>query len=64
VDADLKDYFGSVDHDRLTTLIGKQIADGRALGLIQQIFTAGYDEKGQTFPTPRGPRKGVSSRIY
>src|ERR1019366_9347032 len=27
VDADLKDYFGSVDHDRLMTLIGKQIAD-------------------------------------
>jgi hypothetical protein len=50
VDADLKDYFGSVDQDKLTTLIGKQIADGRVLGLIQQMLTAGYGEKGQKFP--------------
>jgi RNA-directed DNA polymerase len=64
VDADLKDYFGSVDHDKLTTLIGKQIADGRVLGLIQQILTAGYDEKGQKFPTPRGtPQGGVISPL-
>jgi len=32
VDADLKDYFGSVDHEKLMTLIGKQIADSRVLG--------------------------------
>ena len=64
VDADLKDYFGSVDHDKLITLVGKQIADGRVLGLIQQILTAGYDEKGQKFPTPRGtPQGGVISPL-
>lgn len=64
VDADLKDYFGSVDHDKLITLVGKQIADGRVLGLIQHILTAGYDEKGQKFPTPRGtPQGGVISPL-
>jgi RNA-directed DNA polymerase len=64
VDADLKDYFGSVDHDKLLTLVGRQIADGRVLGLIQQILTAGYDEKGQKFPTPRGtPQGGVISPL-
>lgn len=47
MDADLKDYFGSVDQDKLTTLIGKQVADGRVLGLIQQMLTAGCDKKGQ-----------------
>src|SRR5271157_2203954 len=26
VDADLKDYFGSVDHEKLVALIGKQVA--------------------------------------
>ena len=31
VDADLKDYFGSVDHDPLLALIGKQVADSRVL---------------------------------
>ena len=34
VDADLKDYFGSVDHEKLMTLVGKQVADGRVLKLI------------------------------
>ncbi|HEY2527555.1 MAG TPA: group II intron reverse transcriptase/maturase [Xanthobacteraceae bacterium] len=64
VDADLKDYFGSVDHDKLVTLVGKQIADARVLGIIQQILTAGYDEKGQKFPTPRGtPQGGVISPL-
>jgi len=64
VDADLKDYFGSVDHDKLMTLVGKQIADGRVLDLIQHILTAGYEEKGQKFPTPRGtPQGGVISPL-
>jgi RNA-directed DNA polymerase len=64
VDADLKDYFGSVNHEKLLTLVGKQIADGRVLNLIQQILTAGYDEKGQKFPTPRGtPQGGVISPL-
>jgi RNA-directed DNA polymerase len=64
VDADLKDYFGSVDHDKLMTLVGKQIADGRVLDLIQQMLTAGYEEKGQKFATPRGtPQGGVISPL-
>src|SRR6476619_667073 len=31
VDADLQDYFGSVDHEKLMALLGKQIADSRVL---------------------------------
>jgi RNA-directed DNA polymerase len=54
VDADLKDYFGSVDHDRLMTLIGKQIADSRVLRLIQQMLKAGYEDKGRRYETPSG----------
>jgi RNA-directed DNA polymerase len=52
VDADLKDYFGSVDHDKLLTLVGKQIADSRVLKLIQQTLKAGYEDKGRRFETP------------
>jgi len=64
VDADLKDYFGSVDHDKLMTLVGKQVADGRVLDLIQQMLKAGYEEKGQKFATPRGtPQGGVVSPL-
>ncbi len=62
VDADLKDYFGSVDHEKLMTLVGKQIADSRVLKLIEQTLTAGYEEKGQRYETPRGtPQGGVVS---
>ena len=51
----------SVDHEKLMTLVGKQIADGRVLKLTQQMLKAGYEEKGQRFETPREPRKGASS---
>jgi RNA-directed DNA polymerase len=62
VDADLQDYFGSVDHEKLIALVGKQIADSRVLKLIQQMLEAGYEEKGQQFATPRGtPQGGVIS---
>jgi len=64
VDADLRDYFGSVDHEKLMTLVGKQIADGRVLKLTQQMLKAGYEEKGQRFETPRGtPQGGVISPL-
>jgi RNA-directed DNA polymerase len=54
VDADLEDYFGSPDQDKVTTLIGKQIADGRVLGLIQEMLTAGtMTRKARRF-RPRG----------
>jgi RNA-directed DNA polymerase len=64
VDADLKDYFGSVDHDKLLALVGKQIADSRVLRLIQQMLKAGYEDKGRRFETPRGtPQGGVVSPL-
>lgn len=64
VDADLKDYFGSVDHEKLTILVAEQIADGRVLKLIQQTLEAGYEERGKRFSTPRGtPQGGVISPL-
>ena len=64
VDADLKDFFGSVNHEKLLTLVGKQIADSRALKLIQQMLEAGYEERGQKFASPRGtPQGGVISPL-
>ena len=59
VDADLKDYFGSVDHDKLMTLVGKQIADGRVLDLIQQILDGGLRREGPEVSDPTGnPARG------
>jgi group II intron reverse transcriptase/maturase len=64
VDADLKDYFGSVDHEKLMTLVAQRVADGRVLTLIEQMLTAGYQERGRLFPTPQGtPQGGVVSPL-
>ena len=64
VDADLKDYFGTIDHEKLVTLVAQRVADGRVLTLIEQMLTAGYMEKGRWFPTPQGtPQGGVVSPL-
>ncbi len=35
VDGDLKDFFGSVDHEKLLTLVAQRVADSRVLRLIK-----------------------------
>lgn len=40
VDADLKDFFGSVDHEKLLLLITQRIADGRVLSIIESVLKA------------------------
>lgn len=64
VDADLKDFFGSVEHDKLLALVARQIADGRVLSLIEAMLKAGGDNKGRIIPTERGtPQGGVVSPL-
>ena len=64
VDADLKNFFGSVDHEKLLTLVAQQIADGRVLRLIRAMLKAGSYGKGQLFPSERGtPEGGVVSPL-
>lgn len=64
VDADLRDYFGAIDHEKLMTLVAQRVADGRVLTLIEQMLTAGYLERGRLFPTPQGtPQGGVVSPL-
>lgn len=62
VDADLKDYFGSVDHKKLMALISQRVSDGRVLKMIEQILEAGYMEENRLFPSEKGtPQGGVVS---
>ncbi len=64
VDADLKDFFGSVDHEKLLTLVAQRVADGRVLRLIEAMLKAGSYGKGRLFPTERGtPQGGVVSPL-
>src|SRR6266550_3641453 len=60
VDGDLRDFFGSVDHEKLLTLVAQRVADGRVLRLIEAMLKAGSYGKGQLFPSERGtPQGGV-----
>jgi RNA-directed DNA polymerase len=64
VDADLKDYFGTIDHEKLMTLVAERVADGRVLTLIERMLAAGYMQHGRFFPTPQGtPQGGVVSPL-
>src|SRR5499427_7890858 len=60
VDADLKDFFGSVVHEKLLTLVAQRVSDGRVLRLIEAMLTADSYGEGHLFPTERGtPQGGV-----
>jgi RNA-directed DNA polymerase len=61
VDADLRDFFGSVDHEKLLTLVAQRVADGRVLRLIKAMLKAGSYSKGQLFPSERHSTRRVVS---
>ena len=64
VDADLRDFFGSVDHEKLLTLVAQRIADGRVLRFIRNILKAGCVAEGRRFATEQGtPQGGVVSPL-
>jgi len=64
VDADLRDFFGSVDHEKLMTLVAQRVADGRVLGWIESMLKAGCMREGYRAPTEIGtPQGGVISPL-
>lgn len=58
VDADLKNFFGSVDHEKLMTLVNQRIADGRVLGLIESMLKAGCVANEKRLTTKQGVFQG------
>src|SRR3954468_14680295 len=64
VDADLKDFFGSVNHEKLLTLVAQRVSDGRVLRLIERMLQAGVLSEGQRLPTEQGtPQGGIVSPL-
>lgn len=65
VDADLRDFFGTVHHEPLIEMIAEQVSDGRILRLVRQMLEAGYMESGKRYATPSGtPQGSVVSPLF
>ena len=59
VDADLKSYFDTIPHERLTALVGQRVADGRVLALVAAYLKQGVLEDLREWTPIQGTPQGA-----
>jgi RNA-directed DNA polymerase len=65
VDADLRQFFDTIDQAKLIDLIAEESSDGRVLQLVRDMLRAGVREGGCWKPTLTGvPQGGVASPLW
>jgi RNA-directed DNA polymerase len=60
LDADIRDFFGTLDHEWLVKFVEHRIGDRRVVRLIQKWLKAGVLEDGKRTPTEKGTVQGGS----
>lgn len=64
IDADMQDYFGSINHARLREFLDRKIKDGVIRRMIDKWLKAGILEEGQVaYPTEGTPQGGSLSPL-